>query len=98
MEMSLYNPDDTILPLTVSIRDHEHFRRGGAYQDRFNGRYFIAPGWNDLRIPIAEIRAAPAERALDLAGLSELVIFTVDLEHPRLLYLDRVRLSCDGTP
>ena len=64
LEMSLYNPDETILPLTVSIRDREHFRRGGAYHDRFNGRYPIAPGWNDLRIPIAEIRAAPAERAL----------------------------------
>jgi hypothetical protein len=87
------NRDEAALSLTVSIRDHEHFRRGGAYHDRFNGRYLIAPGWNDLRIPIAEIRAAPAERALDLADLSELVLFTVDLAHPRRLYLDRARLS-----
>jgi hypothetical protein len=98
LEMSLYNPDEAILPLTVSIRDREHERRGGAYPDRFNGRYSIAPGWNDLRIPIAEIRAAPAERALDLADLSQMVIFTVDLEHPRRLYLDRVRLSHGGAP
>jgi hypothetical protein len=64
----------------------------------FNGRYLIAPGWNDLRIPIAEIRAAPTERALDLANLSQMVIFTVDLAHPRRLYLDRVRLSRGGAP
>ncbi len=98
LEMSLYNPDEAVLPLTISIRDHEHFRRGGAYQDRFNGRYLVGSGWNDLRIPIAEIRAAPAERELDLADLSELALFTVDLKHPRLLYLDRVRLSHVGAP
>lgn len=92
LEMSLYNPDEETLPITVSIRDHEHFRRGGAYEDRYNGEFILAQGWNDLRIPLAEVRDAPAERTLDLSDLGEVVIFTVDLQHPRVLYLDRVRL------
>ena len=92
LEMSLYNPDEQTLPITVSIRDHEHFRRGGAYEDRYNGEFIVQRGWNDLRIPLSEVRDAPAERTLDLADLREVVIFTVDLQYPRVLYLDRVRL------
>ena len=93
LEMSLYNPDVEALPITVSIRDHEHFRRGGEYHDRFNGQFDLQHGWNDLRISVAGIRDAPAERTLDLADLSEMVIFTANLEQHRVLYLDRVRLS-----
>jgi hypothetical protein len=92
LEISLYNPDEQTLPITVSIRDREHFRRGGAYEDRYNGEFIVQRGWNDLRIPLSEVRDAPAERSLDLADLGEVVIFTVDLQYPRVLYLDRVRL------
>jgi len=93
LELSLYNPDVEPLPVTVSIRDQEHFRRGGEPQDRFDRRFTIEPGWNDLRIAIPEIRDAPAQRSLDLDDLSQMVIFTSELEYARLLYLDRVRLT-----
>ena len=89
---SLFNPDDQPLTITVSIRDHEHFRRGGEYSDRFNRRFEMGPGWNDIAIPIADIQNAPAERKLELDDLSEVVIFTVDPPAPRQMYLDYVRL------
>ena len=93
LEISLYNPDEQTLPITVSIRDHEHFRHGGAYGDRYNGRFIVQQGWNDLRIPLSEVRDAPARRTLDLADIGEVVIFTANLQHTRIIYLDRVRLS-----
>ena len=93
LELSLYNPVEETLPITVSIRDHEHFRHGGAYGDRYNGRFIVQQGWNDLRIPLSEVRDAPARRTLDLADIGEVVIFTANLQHTRIIYLDRVRLS-----
>ena len=89
---SLFNPDDQPLTITVSIRDHEHFRRSGEYRDRFNRRFEMQPGWNDVAIPIADIQNAPAERKLELDDLSEVVIFTVDPPEPRQMYLDHMRL------
>ncbi len=89
---SLYNPDVKPLFVTVSIRDHEHNRRGGEFDDRFNRRFKIEKGWNDISIPIAAIQNAPSERELELDRLSDVVIFTVDLPEPRRFYLDHVRL------
>ena len=95
LELSLYNPDDEPLRITVSIRDHAHFKRGGVYHDRFNRSFILETGWNDLRIPITDIRNAPAERSLDLSDLAEVVIFTSTHQQHRTLYLDRVRLTHD---
>jgi VanZ family protein len=89
---SIYNPDPGPLVITVSIRDEEHFRRGGEYHDRFNRVFTIEQGWNDVYIPIADIENAPSARRLELNHLSEVVIFTVDPPAPRVMYLDYVRL------
>ena len=89
---SLYNPDPDPLRMIVSIRDEEHFRRGGEYHDRFNRAFMMAQGWNDVYIAVADIENAPSERKLELNHLSEVVIFTVDPPAPRVMYLDYVRL------
>jgi hypothetical protein len=90
---SIYNPDPHPLPITVSIRDEEHFRRGGAYHDRFNRVFTIEQGWNDVSIPIADIENVPSGRKQELNHLSEVVIFTVDPPAPRVMYLDYVHLK-----
>jgi hypothetical protein len=92
LAFSLYNPDAEPLSITVSIRDEEHFRRGGDYHDRFNRAFKMEHGWNDVRIPVAEIENAPAARRLQLNQLSEVVIFTVDPPEPKVVYLDYVHL------
>jgi VanZ family protein len=88
----LYNPDRDPLNITVSIRDEEHFRRGGEYHDRFNRGFVMEQGWNDVYIPVADIENAPLKRKLELNDLSEVVIFTVHPPAPRVMYLDYVRL------
>jgi VanZ family protein len=92
LAFSLYNPDPQPLSIIVSIRDWEHFRRGGEFDDRFNRTFWINKGWNDIAIPVADIENAPAERKLELNRLSEMVIFTMALPEPRRIYLDHVRL------
>jgi hypothetical protein len=92
LSFSIYNPDPAPLLITVSIRDQEHFRRGGEFNDRFNRIFTMEQGWNDISIPIADIEEAPAARKLGSDHLSEVVIFTVDPPGPRAMYLDYVRL------
>ncbi|MCC5795689.1 MAG: VanZ family protein [Chromatiales bacterium] len=96
LAMSVFNPDPEPLPLTISIRDHEHFRRGGAYADRYNATFTIHQGWNDLSIPLTQVRNAPRARRLDLDQIAEFVMFSRNLEHSRTLYLDRVQLGPSG--
>ena len=59
LAFSLFNPDARPLRITVSIRDHEHFRRGGEFHDRYNQAFTMKHGWNDVAIPMARIRSAP---------------------------------------
>lgn len=89
---SLYNPDAAPLLVIVSIRDDDHWHRGGDYYDRFNRVFTVEHGWNEVHIPIADIENAPTDRTMDLSRLSEVVIFTVNPPEPRLMYLDYVRL------
>jgi VanZ family protein len=89
---SVHNPDPEPLFLKVSIRDHKHFRRGGRYKDRFNRSFQIEQGWNDISIPLEDIKNAPFKRTLELDNLTEVVFFTVDLPELRLMHLDYVRL------
>jgi hypothetical protein len=88
LAFSIYNPDLKALSLTVSIRDREHFRRGGEYRDRFNRSFVMPPGWNDVIIPVADIENAPSGRRLELDRLKEVVIFAVELPAQRVIYLD----------
>ncbi|WP_373054562.1 VanZ family protein [Thioalkalivibrio sp.] len=92
LELSLFNPDDKPLRVGLSIRDREHFRAGRSYRNRYATRLELGWGWNDVRIPVAEIRDGPEERRLDLDQIAELAIFARDLEGPRVVFLDRVRL------
>ena len=92
LELSLFNPDEEPLRLGLSIRDREHFRTGRSYRNRYATRMELDWGWNDVRIPIEDIRDGPEERPLDLNQIAELAIFAIDLEGPRVVFLDRVRL------
>ena len=95
LEMSLYNPDDEPLRMTVSIRDRLSLKHGDPYHDRFDRSFTLERGWNDLRISIADIREAPAERSLHLSDLAEVEIFTSTHQQHHTFYLDRVRLTLD---
>ncbi|MFV8835838.1 VanZ family protein [Aquisalimonas sp.] len=93
LSLSIYNAEPVPLIVTVSIRDDIHLSRGGAYDDRFNRRFQLLPGWNDIRIPVEDVQQAPSERTMRLNRIVELAIFTTNLEQPHRLYLDTVQLT-----
>lgn len=93
LAFSVYNASHDPLTVTVSVWDHHHRNNGGPYADRFNQRYQLLPGWNDIRIPLNTIKTAPADRTMALDDVAEFAVFTTNLEEQRTIYLDAVRLE-----
>jgi hypothetical protein len=67
----LFNPDKTVLMLTIRIHDKKH-------HDRFNRQLHIELGWNSISIDLHHIGEAPASRAIDLAKIQEIGLFSID--------------------
>ena len=87
-----YNPSSQILSITCRINDIAHSIGGQFYSDRFNRTYTLAQGWNTITIPIEDIQSAPATRSMDLKYIRDVGIFVIQLPHPRLIYIDDVKL------
>ena len=92
LEFSVFNPGPAPLALTCRVHDRLHTVTDQHYSDRFNRSFRIALGWNDIAIPLEDIRLAPATRPLDLSRIEGLGIFSVRLPAPATVFLDRVRL------
>lgn len=93
LAMEFYNPDAAPLLVTLRISDRHHDRGEGDYDDRFNRRLYLQPGWNPVRIPIDEIQKMPIDRLMDLDQVRTLGVYSSYLEAPRVLYWDHVRLE-----
>lgn len=78
------------LDLTVKVQDRKH---SGHPDDRFDRTFRLTPGRHHLRIPLADVAAAPQRRRMDLDRIDMLQFFTVDLDTPRTLHLDNIRLQ-----
>lgn len=91
VELSL--PDAA--PLTVHIRVHDRAHRVGEqpYNDRFNVRRELAPGWNTVRIPLETIRNAPLGRQMDLSQIDGIVVFCAPKDAGRRFDLISIRLE-----
>lgn len=90
---SIFNPDAQPIRLVCKINDRRHDITGYRYADRFNRRIDISPGWHRVRIPLDDVRRAPADREMDLGRITEFNLFAVRLPHPRTIYMDRLSLE-----
>jgi len=93
LSFSLYNPGDRPLPMELKVYDRAHHGGRGGWADRFNRELQVAPGWTDWRIPLSEIRSAPAGREMDMSQIDSLSLF---VHSPRVaveLCLDALRLE-----
>jgi hypothetical protein len=84
------NPSAEPLPVTLRVEDMRHNQR---YSDRFNARYVLAPGRNEIRVPLAAVELAPAGRAMDLSRIHRVIIFSANLRAPRELIVESLRLE-----
>jgi len=90
---SLFNTGSDTLMMVCRINDRKHYSMGQTYQDRFNRRLFLPPGWSDFTIPMSEIQNAPKNRTMDLKHIDLICFFSMDLPAGRTIYIDNLYLS-----
>lgn len=93
LAMDFYNPGASVLQVTLRVSDRIHDRGENDYDNRFNSRLYLEPGWNSVRIPVNEIREMPIDREMVMNEIHTLGIYSSYLPEPRVLYWDNVRLE-----
>lgn len=89
---AVYNPLSSSLNLTCRIHDDQHVVNGQLYEDRFNRRLILHPGWNQLKVSLEDVRTAPRDRLMQLDKITSFGIFAVRLSSPIDIFIDDIRL------
>jgi hypothetical protein len=82
--------DGPDLMLITKVYDEPH---NLETEDRFNRGLRLSAGRQRLRVPLAEIAAAPRGRRMDLTRVASLQFFTVRPPEARTLWFDSIRLE-----
>jgi len=61
-------------------------------EDQFERRFRLKPGQQRIVVSLADVERGPATRPLDLGRISLLRFYVGEVNQPRILYLDNVRL------
>ncbi len=72
------------------MHDAEH---DNDYYDRFNCLLKLVRGFQQIRIPVREIRDGPRSRELDLKRITNFKLFAIDLTTPADLTVGNFRLE-----
>lgn len=78
------------LDLIVKIHDRAHNQE---HDDRFHRTIRLGSSWQEVRINLAEVAAAPRTRTLDVRQIAVLQFFAIRPNRPRTVYLDNIRLE-----
>ena len=76
--------------MTLRIHDRSHNQE---YRDRYNMEFVIQPGVTQIRVPLGQVKGAPAGRQMDLAAIDGIGMFIVRPERSFVLYFDGFRLE-----
>lgn len=92
LQFNVYNASSTPLEIVCRVHDSFHYAKGGRYDDRFNKRFTVTQGWNDIKISLEDIAKAPKSREMDLSSIQGFGIRVLRLPQPEVVYIDNVRL------
>ena len=89
--VDITNPAATELHLVLRIFDATH---DWTHEDRLNLPLVIAPrARTTVRVALAEVEAAPAQRRMDLARIADVMLYGEPAAEPGVLYVSRVWLE-----
>lgn len=91
--LEMANPESEAFELTLRISDKQHEMSSQEFVDRFNYRLRLEPGEQQIKIPLAQIESAPANRKMDLDEIYLLKLFLPEDDKPRTLYLSKIYLQ-----
>lgn len=84
-------------PLRISIRVHDEQHQSGLnpfqHNDRFNRSFYLKQGWNDITIPLQDIRMAAKSRQIDLSRIRNINLFTTRLSEAREIFIEEIFLT-----
>lgn len=88
--LDLYNPENHTIDLIIRIDDtHDNL----SYSDRFNGRFILNSGANNLKIPFLDMKTSGTQRKLNIQNIYKLIFFVVRPEKKTVLFIDNIRLT-----
>lgn len=90
LQLSIYSNRPT--QLTLSIQDYLHIKNY-RYEDRFNQHLNLKVGWNNITIPISEIKTAPLNRMMEMNDIFSIGIFSTTPHDVNEFYIDNVYLE-----
>jgi VanZ family protein len=93
LRLDVFNPSSEEIKITCRIHDRWHEEGEQRYEDRFNMRFLLRQGWNDLRIDLGEVARAPVGRTMDLGEIRGMGFFASKLPAPLSIFVDYVRLD-----
>ncbi len=91
--LNVFSPEEEPLFLVVSIFDNKHHANRFAFTDRYNKRFQLKQGWNELTVSLTDVKHAPRKREMDTTRISGLRLFVVRPRNNQLIYLDGLWLE-----
>jgi VanZ family protein len=91
--LEIENPSSEALSIVLRISDKQHELSEQKYNDRFNRRIHLLPGWNQIEVSISDIENAPADRKMNLHEIYLLKLFLPESGKAKELYLNKIYLQ-----
>ncbi len=85
----IYNPEEKKVQISVRIDDQKDYPE---YKDRYNERFILNQGMNQISIPFNTLITSGTSRNLDLKNIYRLLIFKANPDKKVVLYVDYIRL------
>ena len=92
LQFAVYNSSDKELFLICRINDREYYQNNQSFQDRYNKKYSLKPGWNLIKISLDEVASAPVGRKMNLNNIHDLIIFSSYLTNSTTIFIDDFKL------
>ncbi len=91
-QFEMYNSSDQIWPLYFRINDRLHNKRGNHYNDRYNTKMQLKPGWNRFQVSLQQVKQAPTKRTMDMARISGVTFYFMSGSPLKTIRLDNLIL------
>lgn len=93
LSLTLYNPSELLMEITLRINDWPHAFGNNAFSDRFNTRLTLMPGSQTYTFDLQDIEQAPRTRTMEMDRISQLKVFASRLPEPATIYIQDLRLQ-----
>jgi hypothetical protein len=90
LRFQVFSDNASSINLVLKIYDEKHNQN---YNDRFNQSLIVRPGLNEIVVNLNQVRNAPINRKLDLANISNVQLFLINVESSLFLGLSDLLLE-----